>query len=284
MAAEFRSWPPNAWRPSMAMAPRRCCLPATATGHLRTPLLNCKNLAVKCSLQPVAAAACIAEHTIVPSIAHGRPDKADFASLAKFASALANKIATLNNGQIPPLNVPGKRPYKEFKSNPLPQSVNDNCIQCGECARQCPTAAINMNDARIVAKENAFAVCAASMFALSTRAIPPRPLSAPLAKELARYARRQTERIFWRVRCRLYRRILPSRRGMRRLGLCKWRLLPKILQTYSRQISSLESNFRLSRLRPRRCHRASRLLRCPVAKPRAFPGTWSKAPASVRRP
>ena len=33
--------------------------------------------------------------------------------------------------------MPGKRPYKEFKSNPLPQSVND----------------INMNDARIVAKE-----------------------------------------------------------------------------------------------------------------------------------
>lgn len=116
-------------------------------------LAELQDLAVKCSLQPVAAAACIAEHTIVPSIAHGRPDKADFASLAKFASALANKIATLNNGQIPPLNVPGKRPYKEFKSNPLPQSVNDNCIQCGECARQCPTAAINMNDARIVAKE-----------------------------------------------------------------------------------------------------------------------------------
>ncbi len=48
---------------------------------------------------------------------------------------------------------PESAPYKEFKSNPLPQSVNDNCIQCGECARQCPTAAINMNDARIVAKE-----------------------------------------------------------------------------------------------------------------------------------
>lgn len=116
-------------------------------------LVELQDLAVKCGLQPVGAAACIAEHTIVPSIAHGRPDKADFASLADFASALANKIATLPDGKIPALNVPGNRPYKEFKSNALPQSVNDNCIQCGECARQCPTAAIDPNNARIVAAE-----------------------------------------------------------------------------------------------------------------------------------
>lgn len=116
-------------------------------------LVELQDLAVKCNLQPVAAAACIAEHTIVPSIAHGRPDKADFASLANFASALANKIAVLDTRQIPPLKAPGNRPYKEYNPNPLPQSVNDNCVRCGECARQCPTAAIDMNDARIVARE-----------------------------------------------------------------------------------------------------------------------------------
>ena len=179
---------------------------------------------------------------------------------------------------------PESAPYKEFKSNPLPQSVNDNCIQCGECARQCPTAAINMNDARIVAKEKCIC-CMRCVNVCPVRARHPAPaFISAVSEKLARYAGRQTERIFWRVKMpSLQAHLAPSPAVCAALGFGKWRLLPKILQTYSRQISSLESNFRLSRLRPDAATRQAGSYDAPWQNAR-IPGHMEQSPPSVRRP
>lgn len=116
-------------------------------------LVELQDIAAACGFAPLAAAACVAEHTIVPSIATGRPDKGDFQSLADFAAAVAAKAAAAPAGQIPPLSVPGNRPYRDYKPAPLPQSVNDNCVQCGLCARECPAGAIDAADVSLVNKE-----------------------------------------------------------------------------------------------------------------------------------
>lgn len=109
-------------------------------------LVELQDVAVASGLRPLAAAACVAAHTIVPDIAQGRPDKADLQSLAQFAAAVAQRLVSLPDGQIPPLAVPGHRPYRDYRPAPLPQTVNDNCTLCGLCASECPAGAIDAVD------------------------------------------------------------------------------------------------------------------------------------------
>lgn len=102
----------------------------------------------------IAGAACIAEHTIIPSCAAGRPDSMDLASIKDFAHSLAALIKTRKELAAP--EIPGNRPYREFKPSPLPQTVDDNCTHCGLCARECPGNAIDSDDQSIVDKGRCF--------------------------------------------------------------------------------------------------------------------------------
>ena len=89
----------------------------------------------------VAAAAFVAEHSIVRSIAAGRPDGSDEALCRQFA---ADVMAKPDDAVL--VQVPGNTPYKEIKPSAFHPAARENCVRCGACARQCPVGAIPLDD------------------------------------------------------------------------------------------------------------------------------------------
>lgn len=88
----------------------------------------------------IAAAAFIAEHSIVRTIAKGRPNKADCAVAAEFGRRVSAKVAA---GDMSAICVPGNIPYRERPRIPVTILTLDSCRGCGRCARLCPTGAIS---------------------------------------------------------------------------------------------------------------------------------------------
>lgn len=61
------------------------------------------------------------------------------AELADFVQKFAARLAA-GEAWIP--EMPGKRPFKEFKGTPAKPVANDSCGLCGLCAARCPAGAI----------------------------------------------------------------------------------------------------------------------------------------------
>ena len=89
----------------------------------------------------VAAAAFIAEHSIVRSIAAGRPDAEDEAICRQFAADVMAKA-----DDAAPVRVPGNTPYKTLNPSTFHPAASEACVKCGACAQQCPVGAIPMDD------------------------------------------------------------------------------------------------------------------------------------------
>ena len=89
-----------------------------------------------------AGVAAVAQHSIVPQIAAGRPDGADRAQLQAFGRQICSALAGAGEG---PVTLPGNRPYKERGGGMVPQAGTD-CVHCGTCARRCPAGAIDPAD------------------------------------------------------------------------------------------------------------------------------------------
>lgn len=106
-------------------------------------LLETKDALEAGGFQVIAAAAFIAEHSIVRSIAAGRPDAEDEALCRQFAAdvmAKADDAATVQ--------VPGNTPYKELKPSAFHPAASASCVKCGVCAQQCSVGAIPLDDPR----------------------------------------------------------------------------------------------------------------------------------------
>jgi ferredoxin len=89
----------------------------------------------------IAAAAFIAEHSIVRTIAAGRPDAEDEALCRQFAADVMAKADDAASVQVP-----GNNPYKELKPSAFHPAASESCVQCGVCAQQCPVGAIPLDD------------------------------------------------------------------------------------------------------------------------------------------
>ncbi len=88
----------------------------------------------------VAAIAAVAEHSIVPSIATGRPDATDTARLQAVKQEIEQRAAAESLEVFPPR--PAEN-YREFNGVPVHPMGTDNCTGCGLCAEECPMQAIS---------------------------------------------------------------------------------------------------------------------------------------------
>lgn len=96
----------------------------------------------------VAAAAFIAEHSIIRSIGAARPDAADKQAAAEFAAAVQAKLA-LPAAEQGMVSVPGNPEPGERKKMPLVPQTNETCGNCKRCARSCPVQAIPMGNCKL---------------------------------------------------------------------------------------------------------------------------------------
>ena len=118
---------------------------ATAYGNrdYEDTLLELKDALKKSGFICIAAAAAIAQHSLAPKIAAGRPNKRDEISLKVFSERCAE--LSFSDKEV---EVPGKRPYREIANVPAKPSVKKGCVDCGRCAKGCPVNAISREDVR----------------------------------------------------------------------------------------------------------------------------------------
>lgn len=111
-------------------------------------LLELKDIMEKNGFIGVAAGAFIGEHSYTSKVAAGRPDEDDLQTAIKFGRDIKAKLNTKNHDlSTTKLIVKGKFPYKEIKSAPpIAPETDDICINCGACAENCPTQAIDYSN------------------------------------------------------------------------------------------------------------------------------------------
>lgn len=102
-------------------------------------LLELTNELTHAGFKVIAAAAFIAEHSIVRAIATGRPSADDHEMAASFAR---NVVAKMESGDMSVVQVPGNMPYKDLPKMPVIPVTLETCGECGRCARLCPVGAI----------------------------------------------------------------------------------------------------------------------------------------------
>lgn len=99
-------------------------------------LAEMEDAAKECGFKIVAAVAAVAQHSIIPQYAAGRPDAADEKQLAQFAQQIAGSTKAVTS-------VPGNRPYKKAGGAGLVPTASKDCVKCGVCADNCPVQAID---------------------------------------------------------------------------------------------------------------------------------------------
>lgn len=110
-------------------------------------LLELKDTLTSCGFFVVAGVAAIAQHSVCPSFAHGRPDREDLRVLSDFSDRIRD-ISDQNPAQE--ASVPGNSPYRPRKAMPVYPVGGLTCHRCGLCASQCPVKAIPIENPRRV--------------------------------------------------------------------------------------------------------------------------------------
>lgn len=109
-------------------------------------LLEMKDLLTGCGFVVVAGIAAVAQHSIVPECAAGRPDDRDKENLKGFACDIWEKLdnlAVLENGEA---EIKGNYPYREAGGSALKPSGDKSCTSCMICVSECPVGAIPEDD------------------------------------------------------------------------------------------------------------------------------------------
>ena len=111
-------------------------------------LIELKDLMESHGFKLLSAAAVIAQHSIFPKIAEGRPNADDMEKLHEFASKSRELLIQIPKmSAVSRLMVKGNRPYRDTKPIPLhPEGSKGKCISCHACVKMCPVGAITMKE------------------------------------------------------------------------------------------------------------------------------------------
>ena len=133
-------------------------------------LFELRDTARKAGYLPVAAVRAVAQHSIIPSIAAGRPDEEDARRLARFGRAIREKLA---QGDLTPVPLPEKTLLRPFGGLLVHPRTGRACTRCGKCTAVCPVNAIPRkhpmltDDTRCITCMRCVAVCPAHARRLS---------------------------------------------------------------------------------------------------------------------
>ena len=116
-------------------------------------LLEMYDLASAAGFKVIGGVEAVAEHSLVREYGAGRPDSEDESELLELAKKLAAK---LENNDLSAPELPGKRPYREFKPSAMSLLVGDGCVDCKKCALSCPVEAIPVQNVKTVDKDKCF--------------------------------------------------------------------------------------------------------------------------------
>ena len=129
-------------------------------------LLELNDILKQCECIPIAGAAYIGEHSFSSTeypCAKGRPDINDLEEAKHFGNKIKDKISNLESiDNCPSLKVSGSFPYggitELWKVDFI--GVNENCKQCGTCAKFCPLGAVDFNNSKVIDTEKCIICCA----------------------------------------------------------------------------------------------------------------------------
>lgn len=107
-------------------------------------LLEMKDFVEKRGFIVIGAAAVIAEHSIMRSVATDRPNLDDVVEINNFTNQLLFKIEQGDDIVDMDVEVPGNFPYRIYSGVPLKPKASRKCDKCGECATLCPVEAISV--------------------------------------------------------------------------------------------------------------------------------------------
>lgn len=117
-------------------------------------LIELRDIVEQRGFKAVAAAAFVTEHSIVRSIAKGRPDSNDFNAIADFTSRFLKKLESIKSiSKTGELTVKGNSPYREIKPIPFKPRANSRCKNCGACVKLCPVHAIPEDDPKLTDRD-----------------------------------------------------------------------------------------------------------------------------------
>ncbi len=106
-------------------------------------LLELKNMIEANHFKVLAAGTFVAEHSIFPAVANGRPDEQDKIIAAEFGKKCMEQLLKYEQlSTVPEIMVKGNFPYRPTGNIPLHPKGNSACNECGTCVKSCPTKAI----------------------------------------------------------------------------------------------------------------------------------------------